>query len=317
MTQQTLFPLGQLGFTLNPLDRSAHMREDAEKLFALEGKASSRAYVIHRDSIVVKQEGETVRAALTIKEALALGANPGTIFLGVRDGAPYFGMGIPQQAAEELVNKEGVAVEPLRNLASQGLVPPTELSAIATAKSLVHWHQRHGFCPNCGARTQMAHAGWKRECPSCKSEHFPRTDPVVIMLVTDGERCLLGRQKQFIKGMWSCLAGFLEPGETIEDAVRREIFEEAGIECGDVHYYKAQPWPFPYSLMIGCTARALTTEIRVDRNELEDARWFTRSEVQKMFAETHPDGHRAPNGIAIAHHLLGHWANADGASGSK
>jgi NAD+ diphosphatase len=317
MTQETLFPIGQFAFLLDPLDRSAHMREDAEKLFALEGKASSRAYVVHRDSLVVKQDGDGVRAALTIKEAIALGANPGTIFLGMRDDAPYFGMGIPQAAAEKLTTQEGVAVEPLRNLATQGLVAPGELSAIATAKSLVHWHQRHGFCSNCGARTQMAQAGWKRECPSCKTEHFPRTDPVVIMLVTDGERCLLGRQKQFLKGMWSCLAGFLEPGETIEDAVRREIFEEAGIECTDVRYYKAQPWPFPYSLMIGCTARAVTTDIKVDRTELEDARWFTRAEVQKMFADTHPDGHRAPNGIAIAHHLLGQWASEAPGSEAK
>jgi NAD+ diphosphatase len=309
MTQQPLFPIGEFAFLLEPLDRSAHMRDDSEKLFALEGKANSRAYVIHRDSLVVKQDGDGVRAALTVKEAIALGANPGTIFLGVRDGASYFGMGIPQPAAEGLAGKDGVAVEPLRNLATQGLVPPSELSAIATAKSLVHWHQRHGFCSNCGSRTQMAQAGWKRECPSCKTEHFPRTDPVVIMLVTDGERCLLGRQKQFLKGMWSCLAGFLEPGETIEDAVKREIFEEAGIQCTDVRYYKAQPWPFPYSLMIGCIARATTTDITVDRNELEDARWFTRTEVQQMFADTHADGYRAPNGIAIAHHLLGHWAN--------
>jgi len=314
---QTLFPIGQFAFLLEPLDRSAHLRDDAEKLFALEGKASGRAYVVHRDSLVVKQEAEGFRAALTIKEAIALGANPGTIFLGMRDGVPYFGMGIPQTAAEKLTTQEGVAVEPLRNLATHGLVAPGELSAIATAKSLVHWHQRHGFCSNCGARTQMAQAGWKRECPSCKTEHFPRTDPVVIMLVTDGERCLLGRQKQFIKGMWSCLAGFLEPGETIEDAVKREIFEEAGIECTDVRYYKAQPWPFPYSLMIGCTARAVTTDIRVDRTELEDARWFTRAEVQKMFADTHPDGHRAPNGIAIAHHLLGQWASEAPGSEAK
>src|ERR1700759_4764593 len=122
MTQQPLFPVGQFAFLLEPLDRSAHMRDDAEKLFALEGKANSRAYVIHRDSLVVKQDGDKVRAALTIKEAVALGANPGTIFLGMRDGAPYFGMGIPQTAAEGLAGKDGVGVEPLRNLATQGLV---------------------------------------------------------------------------------------------------------------------------------------------------------------------------------------------------
>jgi NAD+ diphosphatase len=309
MSQETLFPLGEFGFLINPLDRAAHLRDDAEKLFALEGKASSRAYVIHRDSLVIKtDEDGNSRAALTIREALGYGANPGTIFLGLRDGAPYFGMGIPAPAAEKLMQQNGVAVEPLRNVAGQGIVPPAELSAIATAKSLVHWHQRHGFCSNCGARTQMSLGGWKRECPSCKTEHFPRTDPVVIMLVTDGERCLLGRQKQFAAGMWSCLAGFVEPAETIEDAVRREIREEAGVECTDVKYYKAQPWPFPYSLMIGCTARAVTTELNVDRNELEDARWFTREEVRQMMKDTHPEQQRGPNGIAIAHHLLGHWA---------
>jgi NAD+ diphosphatase len=308
MSQDSLFPLGQFGFLINPIDRAAHLRDDAEKLFALEGKASSRAYVIHRDALVVKQDGDAVRAALTVKEAIALGANPGTIFLGLRDGAPYFGMGIAAQAAEKLMTQEGAGVEPLRNLAAQGLVPPSELSAIAVAKSLVHWHQRHSFCSNCGQRTQMSQGGWKRECPACKTEHFPRTDPVVIMLVTDGERCLLGRQKQFAKGMWSCLAGFVEPAETIEDAVRREIFEESGIECTDVKYYKAQPWPFPYSLMIGCTARAVTTEIKVDRDELEDARWFSRDDVVKMMADTHPDRQRGPTGIAIAHHLLGEWA---------
>ena len=310
MTDQTLFPLGQFGFLINPLNRAAHVRENSDGLLVLEGRPDSRAYVIHRDSILVKRDGDSVRAALTLKEAGAAGANPGRIFLGLREDAPYFGMGMPQ---EPPALPAGFALEPLRNLANFGHVPPSELSAIAVAKSLVHWHQRHGFCPNCGSRTQMAHGGWKRECPNCKSEHFPRTDPVVIMLVTDGERALLGRQRHFVKNTWSCLAGFLEPAETIEDAVRREIFEEAGIDCTDVRYYKAQPWPFPYSLMIGCTARAVTTEIHVDRNELEDARWFSRAEVVQMIADTHPGGLKAPAGLAIAHHLLGHWAS--GAAG--
>lgn len=310
MSQEVLFPLGEFGFLINPIERAAHLRDDEEKLFALEGKSSARAYVIHRDSLVVKQEGDGVRAALTIKEAQAFGANPGTIFIGLRDGAPYFGMGIPADEAEKLATRNDAAVEPLRNLASQGTVPPAELAAIAVAKSMVHFHQRHQFCSNCGTRSRMAQGGWKRECPNCKTETFPRTDPVVIMLVTDGERCLLGRQKQFAKGMWSCLAGFVEPAETIEDAVCREIREEAGIECRNVRYYKAQPWPYPYSLMIGCTAEATTTDINVDRNELEDARWFTREEVRQMMQDTHPDGQRGPNGIAIAHHLLGEWAFA-------
>jgi NAD+ diphosphatase len=175
------------------------------------------------------------------------------------------------------------------------------------AKSMVSWHQRHGFCANCGTRTAMKEGGWKRECPSCKAEHFPRTDPVVIMLVTHGDRILLGRQKQFMPGMYSCLAGFVEAAETIEDAVRREIFEESGIRCTDVTYYMTQPWPYPSSLMIGCTARATTEDIVVDRVELEDARWFNRAEVALMHKREHPDGLFAAHPFAIAHHLIGLW----------
>ena len=165
-------------------------------------------------------------------------------------------MGIAPAAAEKLLGRDDVAVTELRGMAMQGVVPPDQLSAIAMAKSMVSWHQRHGFCANCGTRTAMKEGGWKRDCPSCKAEHFPRTDPVVIMLVTSGDKCLLGRQKQFLPGMYSCLAGFVEAAETIEDAVRREIFEESGIRCTDVNYYMTQPWPYPSSLMIGCTARA-------------------------------------------------------------
>src|SRR3978361_1050959 len=278
------FPLGQPAFITHILDRAAHLRSNNEKLFTLEGRRDARSYLVYRESLVVKQEAEGPRALLTIDEALKFGANPGTIFLGLRDGAAVFGMGIKAEAVEKLLTCNDVAVTELRGMAMQGAVPPDQLSAIAMAKSMVNWHQRHGYCANCGTRTAMKEGGWKRDCPNCKVEHFPRTDPVVIMLVTHGDRCLLGRQKQFVKGMWSCLAGFVEPAETIEDAVRREILEEAGIECTDVQYYKAQPWPFPDSLMIGCTARAVTTEINFDRNELEDARWFSRSDVVKMMA---------------------------------
>jgi NAD+ diphosphatase len=265
--------------------------------------------VVHRDSLVVKREGDGVRALLRIDEALKFGANPGTVFLGLRDGAAIFGMGISQTAVEKLVGRDDVAVTELRGMAMQGAVPPEQLSAIAMAKSMVTWHQRHGYCANCGVRTAMKEGGWKRECPSCKAEHFPRTDPVVIMLVTSGEKCLLGRQKQFATGMYSCLAGFVEAAETIEDAVSREILEESGIRCTDVTYYMTQPWPYPSSLMIGCTARALNEDIVVDRVELQDARWFDRAEARLMLTRQHPDGLAGPHPFAIAHHLIGRWVH--------
>jgi NAD+ diphosphatase len=263
--------------------------------------------VVHRDSLVVKQTAEGPRALLTIDEALKFGANPGTVFLGLRDGAPVFGMGISPAAVETLLTREDVTVTELRGMVMQGVVPAPQLSAIAMAKSLVNWHQRHGYCANCGSRTAMREGGWKRDCPNCKAEHFPRTDPVVIMLVTSGDKVLLGRQKHFPPGMYSCLAGFVEVAETIEDAVRREIFEESGVRCTDVRYYMTQPWPYPSSLMIGCTARATTGDIVVDRTELEDARWFDRREATLMIKREHPDGLAGPHPFAIAHHLLARW----------
>jgi NAD+ diphosphatase len=303
------FPLGTPAFVTNVLDRAAHLRNNEEKLFALESSPASRAYVVHRDSLVVKKEANGSRALLSIEEALKFGANPGTIFLGLREGAAVFGMGISPTAVEKLLVRDDVAVTELRGMAMQGVVPSDQLSAIAMAKSMVTWHQRHGYCANCGTRTAMKEGGWKRDCPSCKAEHFPRTDPVVIMLVTSGEKCLLGRQKQFPPGMYSCLAGFVEAAETIEDAVRREIFEESGIRCTDVSYYMTQPWPYPSSLMIGCTAHALNEDIIVDRTELEDARWFDREEARLMLTREHPDGLAGPHPFAIAHHLLGRWVH--------
>src|SRR3954469_9422532 len=217
MTAFDSFPLGRPAFVSNILDRAAHLRGEDAKLMALEGHRDARAYVVYRDSLVVKQEADGPRALLSVDEALKLGANPGTIFLGLRNGAAVFGMGISAPAVESLLTRNDVAVNELRGMAMQGAVPPAQLSAIAMAKSLVNWHQRHGYCANCGTRTAMKEGGWKRECPSCKAEHFPRTDPAVIMLVTSGDKILLGRQKQFLPGMYSCLAGFVEAAETIED----------------------------------------------------------------------------------------------------
>jgi len=318
MTASSLFPLGHPAFVSHGLDRAAHLRNDDDHLFRLESKPSTRAYVVHRDGLVLKQEAGGPRAQLTIDEAIALGANPGTVFLGLRDdGAALFGMGMAPAAAEKLAGRADALLTDLRGLVMQGVIPPQELAAIATAKSLVGWNQRHGYCANCGTRTTMAQGGWRRDCPSCKTEHFPRTDPVVIMLVTRGEglgnQCLLGRQKHFPPGMWSCLAGFVEAAETIEDAVRREIFEESGVRCDDIRYYMSQPWPYPSSLMIGCTAKASTEQLTIDHSELEDARWFARDEALLLLRRQHPDQLSGPHPFAIAHHLLRRWLEPEAA----
>ena len=179
---------------------------------------------------------------------------------------------------------------------------------IAQAKAMIDWHQRHGFCPRCGCATNIMDAGYRRLCPKCNSEHFPRVDPVVIMLATDGEACLVGRGKLFPSGMFSALAGFVEPGETIEEAVRRELMEEASVRVGEVTYYATQPWPFPSSLMIGCFAKAISRDVKVDENELAEVRWLERSVARELVAGKRIDGIMVPPSIAIAHHLIKTWA---------
>lgn len=176
----------------------------------------------------------------------------------------------------------------------------------ATGRAVLTWHRSHGFCSNCGAKSEMAEAGWQRHCPACGARHFPRTDPVVIMLVTHGNSVLVGRSPQWPEGMYSLLAGFVEPGETIEAAVRREVQEEAGVHLGSVGYLASQPWPFPASLMLGCRAEAKTTQITLDPVELQDARWVTREEMMAVFAKEDTSMKPAREG-AIAHFLIQAW----------
>jgi NAD+ diphosphatase len=179
-----------------------------------------------------------------------------------------------------------------------------ELAAMARALSI--WHATHGFCATCGATSRPAMAGWQRACAGCGAHHFPRTDPVVIMLITHGNRILLGRSPGWPEGMYSCLAGFVEPGETVEGAVRREVLEEAGITVGAVRYVASQPWPFPASLMLGCVGEAVTDDIKIDPTELEDALWLTREDMVTVMVGEHPRVKPARKG-AIAHFLIANW----------
>lgn len=186
------------------------------------------------------------------------------------------------------------------------LLTPQDAGLAATARGLFAWHDSHGFCARCGASSDMTMAGWQRRCPACGAPHFPRTDPVVIMLITSGNAALLGRSPGWPEGMYSLLAGFVEPGETLEAAVRREVHEETAVRVGEVGYLASQPWPFPASLMIGCHGTALSREIAVDPVEIEDARWVTREEVMDAFAGRHPFLWPARPG-AIAQFLLANW----------
>jgi NAD+ diphosphatase len=197
-----------------------------------------------------------------------------------------------------------------RSIYVQTLLDRPALGALAQAAALLSWHHNHRFCGRCGTETLSEAGGYRRTCPACGVSHFPRTDPVVIMLAVTRTHCLLGRSPHFVPGMYSCLAGFVEPGETIEQAVRRETYEESGVRIGRVAYHASQPWPFPYSLMIGCFGEALTEEIDHDAAELEDCRWFSRAEVRVILAGSDPARSVPPAG-AIATHLIRAWADAD------
>ncbi|MEP9379609.1 NAD(+) diphosphatase [Aquabacter sp. CN5-332] len=288
-----------LGYIGNPLDRAAHRRGEAEALFE---QRDARTYLLGGELVAARKIGEWLEPLFEPAHARDLGAGS-PLFLGFSDGAPRFAARFDAGRREEL-EAGGLFVSDLRSIATGGLLPPEHLAAIACGKALNAWHGRHRFCSNCGNESNVIEGGWRRDCPSCGAQHFPRTDPVVIMLTAMGDRCLLGRQAHFAPGMWSALAGFVEPGETAEDAVRREILEESGLLVGRVSYHASQPWPFPMSLMIGCLAEALTDEIVVDKSELEDARWFTREEATLMLTRTHPQGLFTPPPIAIAHHLI-------------
>ncbi len=299
-------PKPRLGYSESRIERAAELRNDAARLEALAKDSRAGAYLIGGELIVAKKGAPLNQPLFSMPDAGAFTANE-TVFLGLADGAPRFGIGIAPATAEKLKTHEEFMVSDLRSIAVQGLVDAEHLPPIAEAKAVLHWHARHRFCSNCGAATQLADGGWKRNCPACKTEHFPRTDPVVIMLAIDGDRCLLGRSPRFVPGMWSCLAGFIEPGESFEDAVHRETREEAGITCGRVAYFRSQPWPFPTSLMIGCHAEALTTDIVIDRIELEGARWFERDEIASMLLRKHSQGLTTPPPVAIAHHIIRAW----------
>lgn len=307
-------------FTGSGLDRAADLRSNPERMAEL--LVAGLVLPVWRGKPLATAGADLTPALgwlTTDHPVLAAISDP--MFLGLDDGIARFAADIsdwePDAGTEPVVQaffdpsqqrhpdlpSDHAFVE-LRSIMLDLTAREAEL--VATAKAVLHWHRSHRFCSVCGGASAPINAGWQRACPACKAQHFPRTDPVVIMLVTRGNRALLGRSAIWPAGMYSCLAGFVEPGETPEAAVRREVAEETGVPVGRVRYVSSQPWPFPASLMMGFTAEALDDTITLDPEELEDALWITREDMVEVMAGGHPTIRPARKG-AIAHSLIANW----------
>ena len=269
-------------FAHSPLDRLANSRGKAEEVAKLRQSPDCRYIWVSGDNMRFKGEIPDFTPPETPVENILLGRD--------QNGVVWF-------AARA---NPGDSLKSIRDVMIGRLIPKEELSIVAQGRSVLHWHDSHAFCAKCGQPSRMEDAGYRRHCDACGADHFPRTDPVVIMAVVHGKKTLLGRQKAWAPGMYSTLAGFMEPGEMIEDAVRREVFEEVGVRLGKIDYVTSQPWPFPSSLMIGMIGEALDDALTIDENEIETARWFGAEELAQMLDHKHPEGLFASRPDAIA-----------------
>ena len=291
-------------YTATALDRAGHRRREPGWIADQLAHPETRFVLVWRSQSLMRQAGagEPAPALLTRAAVLAVESDP--VLLGLREGRAFFALDLSRHERPfEALSVEGVEFVDLRRVGP--LLPRDEGALLAYARGILHWHSRHGFCGVCGSPTRSEDAGHVRRCanPDCNAQHFPRTDPAVIMLVTDGERALLGRQKVWPRGQHSTLAGFVEPGESLEQAVAREVREETGIVVDDVTYHSSQPWPFPASLMLGFYAAARTRALTIDPEELEDGRWFSVAEI-RGFAGT---GFSLPRADSIARRLIEGW----------
>lgn len=298
-------------FSGNPLDRAQQQRLDQAWLAASLEDANSRFLPFWKlDVLIKKQDCSLAWARRGLLARIGPPAMP--ILLGIRDGISHYAIDVSSLAdpAKELGLQDVAEFSDVRGVAGQ--LSGGDAGIVAQARALVDWHDTHPFCARCGSATTLAQGGALRLCTKCSVEHFPRVNPVAIMLVVRGERCLLGRQKGWPRGMYSTLAGFIETGETVEEAVRREVMEESGVSVGQVVYHSSQPWPFPSSLMMGCIAEALSEEITIDPHEIEDARWFDRETVLRACrGETDASELWLPPGMAIGRRLCDVWVGLE------
>lgn len=293
------------------LNRMGERRGDAAWLDGLKTSAEARFILLADLKLAVLSNPDRTETRLrffskTELDEAGLGLAE-VYFLGITDAeTPIFASALPAARTPHLADFTAhlAPLVDLRTLALQGSVPPDEIALAGQARALAHWHVTQRCCGRCGARTAIGEGGWRRDCRACGQMHFSRSDPAVIMAIIHDGRCLLGHENRFPEKLYSVLAGFVEPGDDIETAVRREIMEEAGIPVGAVHYVASQPWPFPHSLMIGCWGKALHDQITLDMKELPEARWVGRDEMTAMLEGRHPLGHVVPPQLSVAHTLI-------------
>jgi NAD+ diphosphatase len=300
-------------FVTHAIDRIHSRRVDAGWFQDLQHDPATRFVVIWQDQVLLDKGPDPHLLQIGGPQVEGLrglcpDAPVDVVLLGLVDGVTYFGVGIGDScpSLSDETSHPGHFLD-LRGAAMQ--LDPEEGALAAQAKALVHWHRQHRFCGACGTLTRSEEAGYQRRCtnPGCGLVHFPRVDPAIIVLVTDGDQCLLGRQASWAKGRFSNIAGFVEPGESMETAVAREVWEETGIEIKSLHYHSSQPWPFPQSLMVGFTAEAASVNIRLNDGELEDARWFTRDKIR---AGLQQGTLGLPSPYSISFHLIEDWFDA-------
>ncbi len=296
-------------FAGNPLDRGEVERRDEEWIEAQAQDPQSQYLPFNNLNVLLGDDPAPALGWLSLDGIPSDGTVSTPTLLGMMDGSTHFAIEVNEDAAAFIEDWSGMQFEDCRRAGE--ILPGPEGGIVAQARAQLDWHRRHRFCSVCGVASEKRRGGQVRVCPACKAQHFPRTDPVVITVVEDkeGDRCLLGQSRGRLQRMrmYSALAGFMDQGEAIEEAVAREIMEEAGIEVKNVRYHSSQPWPFPSSLMIGCIAEAATTEINMDAEEMTDVQWFSRSEVL-LALEGKSELLSVPQPLAIAHHLIKSWA---------
>lgn len=290
-------------FSGNPLDRADHLRKEVATMTKMLQSSDARFMLMLSGDILSDSVGAIYWLSYRQCAYLPLSTR---IFLGLNDGAPRYAADLDGEAADFDDLFPDAKFRDARTLGMKTGFAHPELGIVAQAKSMLSWHQSHRFCAKCGAESELVKAGYERLCPACNASHFPRTDPVVIMLACHSNKALIGRGPQLPPGYFSALAGFMEPGETIEEAVARELMEEAGVEATSVQIIANQPWPWPSSLMIGCIANVTSKVLTLDNTEINEARWITRKEAKNALAGG-SSNFMVPPPIAIAHDLIKYW----------